>query len=100
MRDCRAKTANGIKYQEFLGSPVILQDGTKHPEGEHIIEDMFPGTMKKEIGDQLMGPKKGRMKVMQCKQLFHSLPELYSHSGFCEIYQHVDYNQILNNRRY
>ena len=46
-------TANQIIEQKASRAPEIFQHVIKHPEGEHIEEDMFDAGMHKHVGEQL-----------------------------------------------
>ena len=98
--DCRADPADHIKDEKPFRPPVIFEDGAKHPEGEHIVENVVPATVEKEIGDQLVRPEKGRTDVMQCEKVDHFMIEIRSERGLGEKYQNIDYNKILDYRRY
>ena len=48
-----AQTAEQIIYQEALRTPNILQGITKHPESEHVEEQVRKIAMHEHVGQRL-----------------------------------------------
>ena len=51
--DCSADTASKIVDVEFPGAPLIFNFRSKHPEGEHIEEEMGTAAVQKHVGYRL-----------------------------------------------
>src|SRR6202011_5465919 len=51
--DTGADSADEIEAEKAFGPPMQLQVGPKHPQSEHVEEDMEDTTMQEHVGGQL-----------------------------------------------
>ena len=72
-------SADQVKKQEFLWSPLDFHDASEHPDGEHIEEYVLESLMKEHIGNQLPYPETRSKEEMQSEQFV----EVYSVFGKC-----------------
>jgi hypothetical protein len=53
----RADHADEVECREAFGAPRVLQLRAKHPQGEHVEEDVAEPAVQESIGNELPGPE-------------------------------------------
>ena len=69
LQDARAHAAADIIEQELAASPHVLHHAAKHPQGEHVEEDVLDIGMHEHVGEKLIEMEVLRHEEMEAKEV-------------------------------
>jgi len=98
LAQARAKAANQIEHKKALGSPNVLYCVAKHPQGEHVEEQMLEVGVHEHVGEQLVEPEVAGLEEMKAKDFRQvDVEPVQGESG--QKHQDIDNQQVLHHGR-
>ena len=73
--DSGTDAADHVKRKESLGAPIIFENGSEHPQGKHIKENMLKSVVvvEEQVSYQLVRPEELGVDIMQGEHIKHPL---------------------------
>src|SRR5688572_6601618 len=96
----RSKAAQHVKYQESFRSPEVLQNAAKHPQREHIEQQMGETAVHEHVGDDLVGTEIHRVDIMQCEKVLDAERTYIPEYLLREEHQRINNDEVFDYRRY